>query len=101
MNFITYVCFCLMILRTPRSTRTDTLFTYTTLLRSLADVGDRRKLVQHAVDAHRSYGRAGEGTQQHAPQSVAQCDAKPRRQWRCHDTSVVAGLARQIGRAHV
>src|SRR3546814_8412335 len=30
-----YVCFCLMIRRPPRSTRTDTLFPYTTLFRSI------------------------------------------------------------------
>src|SRR3546814_16315692 len=33
MTFI-YFCFCLMIRRPPRSTRTDTLFPYTTLFRS-------------------------------------------------------------------
>src|SRR3546814_18176377 len=32
------VCFFLMIRRPPRSTRTDTLFPYTTLFRSLRDV---------------------------------------------------------------
>src|SRR3546814_11628119 len=31
------VLFCLMIRRPPRSTRTDTLFPYTTLFRSVAD----------------------------------------------------------------
>src|SRR3546814_18076096 len=38
--FVVFVCF-LMILRPPRSTRTDTLFPYTTLFRSIApSVGD-------------------------------------------------------------
>src|SRR3546814_7025918 len=32
-------CFCLMIRRPPRSTRTDTLFPYTTLFRSLLVAG--------------------------------------------------------------
>src|SRR3546814_11410881 len=32
------LCFFLMIRRPPRSTRTDTLFPYTTLFRSLADL---------------------------------------------------------------
>src|SRR3546814_3397122 len=32
-----FVVFCLMVRRPPRSTRTDTLFPYTTLFRSLAD----------------------------------------------------------------
>src|SRR3546814_16008811 len=34
-------CFVLMILRPPRSTRTDTLFPYTTLFRSAAPLGTR------------------------------------------------------------
>src|SRR3546814_14493232 len=40
-----------MIRRPPRSTRTDTLFPYTTLFRSLADVKRVAPAVQHAVDA--------------------------------------------------
>src|SRR3546814_12903235 len=53
--------FFLMIRRPPRSTRTDTLFPYTTLFRSLADIdantlsetlADFRK--RHGVDAVRS-----------------------------------------------
>src|SRR3546814_5703624 len=39
-----FTCFFLMILRPPRSTRTDTLFPYTTLFRSVEHVS----LVQHA-----------------------------------------------------
>src|SRR3546814_20037597 len=38
-----------MIRRPPRSTRTDTLFPYTTLFRSLAAA----KFVEHSVDVHR------------------------------------------------
>src|SRR3546814_6735394 len=38
-----------MIRRPPRSTRTDTLFPYTTLFRSLA----ASKFVEHSVDVHR------------------------------------------------
>src|SRR3546814_18844199 len=34
-TFLIYSCFFLMIRRPPRSTRTDTLFPYTTLFRSL------------------------------------------------------------------
>src|SRR3546814_9535823 len=37
--FLFFVFFCLMIRRPPRSTRTDTLFPYTTLFRSLASLG--------------------------------------------------------------
>src|SRR3546814_6052066 len=33
--FLCVMCFCLMIRRPPRSTRTDTLFPYTTLFRSI------------------------------------------------------------------
>src|SRR3546814_21031919 len=45
--FVVYFCFFLMLRRPPRSTRTDTLFPYTTLFRSVAD--------QH----HRHPGGAG------------------------------------------
>src|SRR3546814_6706504 len=41
------IFFCLMIRRPPRSTRTDTLFPYTTLFRSDRPEHDRR---QHAGD---------------------------------------------------
>src|SRR3546814_13203624 len=51
-----------MIRRPPRSTRTDTLFPYTTLFRSLArrageDFGDVERLRQEALDL----ARAGDG----------------------------------------
>src|SRR3546814_19849343 len=36
-NYVYFFCFFLMIRRPPRSTRTDTLFPYTTLFRSGAD----------------------------------------------------------------
>src|SRR3546814_8487746 len=36
--FLTFACFFLMIRRPPRSTRTDTLFPYTTLFRSHPDI---------------------------------------------------------------
>src|SRR3546814_20689754 len=39
-------CFCLMIRPPPRSTRTYTLFPYTTLFRSNVDVGGRHHLVE-------------------------------------------------------
>src|SRR3546814_5868727 len=34
LHVLSFLCFCLMIRRPPRSTRTDTLFPYTTLFRS-------------------------------------------------------------------
>src|SRR3546814_6258646 len=40
--YFAFVCF-LMIRRPPRSTRTDTLFPYTTLFRSPARTGDTRR----------------------------------------------------------
>src|SRR4029078_5482168 len=39
--------------------------------RILDDAGDRRELVQHAVDLHRGDGRAFNRGEQHAPQGVA------------------------------
>src|SRR3546814_1962168 len=46
--------FCLMIRRPPRSTRTDTLFPYTTLFRSTAEYENRRD----ADTVRQDYGRA-------------------------------------------
>src|SRR3546814_13315547 len=40
------LCFFLMIRRTPRATRTDTLFPYTTLFRSLAAAAHDNPLLQ-------------------------------------------------------
>src|SRR3546814_7281381 len=40
-----------MIRRPPRSTRTDTLFPYTTLFRSHIDVGDAVEIKRHAAPA--------------------------------------------------
>src|SRR3546814_1991167 len=54
--------FFLMIRRPPRSTRTDTLFPYTTLFRSIAqhglDSAGKRRVGQHRVKVH---GRLGDG----------------------------------------
>src|SRR3546814_16734883 len=47
--------FFLMIRRPPRSTRTDTLFPYTTLFRSL--VGNRCRLVRRTADEAHDLGR--------------------------------------------
>src|SRR3546814_10686386 len=44
MSFVVCLCFFLIILRPPRSTRTDTLFPYTTLFRSLAFRHDNARL---------------------------------------------------------
>src|SRR3546814_1283541 len=45
MFVIVLLCFFLMIRRPPRSTRTDTLFPYTTLFRSMVDQPHRPRLV--------------------------------------------------------
>src|SRR3546814_16052626 len=45
-----------MIRRPPRSTRTDTLFPYTTLFRSVADVGEALAGLAGAVYGHRRDG---------------------------------------------
>src|SRR3546814_1445907 len=53
------MCFLVMIRRPPRSTRTDTLFPYTTLFRAAA--GDRRRPAAqraHAADPPASAGAA-------------------------------------------
>src|SRR3546814_18350338 len=54
MLFILCSFFFLMIRRPPRSTRTDTLFPYTTLFRSLQDAGDHRveKGIEHRQPEH-------------------------------------------------
>src|SRR4051812_26634477 len=39
----------------------------------LADAGDRRELVRHALDLHRGYGGALERREQHSPQRIAKC----------------------------
>src|SRR3546814_16703415 len=49
------LCFFLMIRLPPRSTRTDTLFPYTTLFRSHA-AGDRPRLVARAPEAVEAVG---------------------------------------------
>src|SRR3546814_14614247 len=54
--------FCLMIRRPPRSKRTDTLFPYTTHVRSeQADAPDREQVISRAMlDAEYRYGNASE-----------------------------------------
>src|SRR3546814_8067029 len=49
-NTLFFFIFFLMIRRPPRSTRTDTLFPYTTLFRSLAVVAKRALDIQAAVE---------------------------------------------------
>src|SRR3546814_17449929 len=64
--------FFLMIRRPPRSTRTDTLFPYTTLFRSIAGCGRDGDGRQHAVGGHRAtwpdraFSRQRRGLPRHA-----------------------------------
>jgi hypothetical protein len=43
----------------------------------LAHAGDRRELVQHAIDVHRLHGRALQRGEQNAPQRVPKCYTEP------------------------
>src|SRR3546814_13109662 len=90
-----YFCF-LMIRRPPRSTRTDTLFPYTTLFRSLGGhVGDQRAL--GVLEAQPLHQIVGDGLDAHA---------EPAAPSMAEFTKLVDHVARelrgnQIGRAHV
>src|SRR3546814_16685175 len=100
-----------MIRRPPGSTRTDTLFPYTTLFRSLGDVLDDREAQPGAaeraaaarIDAVEAFGKPG---QMLGRDAVAPIDDRQR------DVAGIAGLEShrdrgagapvfQIGRAHV
>src|SRR3546814_5630583 len=82
--------FFLMIRRPPRSTRTDTLFPYTTLFRSRYQQQYRRRAqpVLPPVDhdplwrqprcAARHGGRRGPAADQHRPGGPARCHRRPR-----------------------
>src|SRR3546814_14781665 len=47
MRFVLFLCFFFMLRRPPSSTRTDTLFPFTTLFRSLVQRTLRRRLHDH------------------------------------------------------
>src|SRR3546814_12855957 len=51
--------FFLMIRRPPRSTRTDTLFPYTTLFRSLHQTGEREAAHPHRIDGEEKEAAVG------------------------------------------
>src|SRR3546814_20296483 len=74
---LSYLFFFLMIRRPPRSTRTDTLFPYTTLFRSLqrhrdAAVADHRAGVIAAPDGEVAAGKLFIGQQRIARPLLAQ-----------------------------
>src|SRR3546814_16568171 len=68
------MCFVLMVRRPPRSTRTDTLFPYTTLFRSEPDKPAIDKMWEHAKAAYAT----AQSTLDHAPsdQSDEACEAE-------------------------
>src|SRR3546814_5425489 len=89
-----------MIRRPPRSTRTDTLFPYTTLFRSIARLFAvglllRDKFTQHATSAHRA-SIASIASQEHRPLGHAVPIADLRLLESDHRLVLF-----QIGRAHV
>src|SRR3546814_11370713 len=57
----TISCFFLMIRRPPRSTRTDTLFPYTTLFRSRPAIHHAAHAAAHAASHHPAHHAAAEG----------------------------------------
>src|SRR3546814_12799462 len=108
--FLLFVFFFLMFRRPPRSTRTDTLFPYTTLFRSLASgagARDRAERDLAVAHAHENFGaRAGEreagqiemvekGGGVHAAQRAVQLERRQRERrgeaLREHDLKDVAG----------
>src|SRR3546814_14719897 len=83
-------CFFLMIRRPPRSTRTDTLFPYTTLFRSVAGAG--------AGAVAQAGGAAGRRRQagRRQPREV-----QPDRPKTHCDCGIEVAAQNEIGRAHV
>src|SRR3546814_13578256 len=114
--FITLFFFCVKLRRPPRSTRTDTLFPYTTLFRSaavsewrraggdVADLGAVRRL--RAQRHHRRLSRSSRDRLHRMPRRVAIAAAAgdvlgriSRRTRTCHRHPTAC--AAEIGRAHV
>src|SRR3546814_19985405 len=97
-----YSFFFLMILRPPRSTRTDTLFPYTTLFRSTdADIETMRKGLNVAIDIrnsaplHFALGRALHDRKHYAEAFDHYREGNRQR------AESIGYDAREIGRAHV
>src|SRR3546814_8078984 len=67
--FMIVIFFFLMIRRPPRSTRTDTLFPYTTLFRSALGGGRFGGAVQQAATQHRRGQRCGDRHRGHDARS--------------------------------
>src|SRR3546814_3697202 len=88
--------FFLMIRRPPRSTRTDTLFPYTTLFRSAGEGGPRRRRHRRDLRASRPDHRAGAGARQSAAASpLPLCGGEDRPRHRSEEhTSELQSLMR-------
>src|SRR3546814_12587902 len=91
-----------MIRRPPRSTRTDTLFPYTTLFRSLAEAAGKRRArrVQHKL-GRRSLAAGGSGiligdghTVQRVPHATEPENRRPA-QWRPSDNTGFLWISRR------
>src|SRR3546814_14562406 len=97
--------FFLMIRRPPRSTRTDTLFPYTTLFRSLSPGIEMAILAGEAVADELLRIGAGVGEDRHAaPDRFALRpvgDRRHRRRLKADGVGLRGLFVRQIGRAHV
>src|SRR3546814_11075821 len=96
--FVWFVCFFLMIRRPPRSTRTDTLFPYTTLFRSA--ITHVRVIDGHGTGAREEQtvllrdGRiAAVGSHVEVPEGATVIDG--------NGQTLIPGLIGKIGRAHV
>src|SRR3546814_20711164 len=101
--------FFLMVWRTPKSTRTDTLFRFTTLFRSArirpvaaAPPADRVQSGRAERDGRERHGNDGRGYRRHLHEAVFRraaavclCRASPGR------GLAQSGRAVEIGRAHV
>src|SRR3546814_14315616 len=101
---IVFVCFFfLMIRRPPRSTRTDTLFPYTTLFRSRRlDESPRQHPRRHmdALSASRALSRSGAPGRRHTRHAAERSTC--RAPIVAHGGRDLAGRWRpEIGRAHV
>src|SRR3546814_15946251 len=93
------VCFFVMIRRPPRSTRTDTLFPYTTLFRSADGMQSRRQRLHCKLWLVAQIPDAVAVAEQQIEAGVARCDG-----WQRFAVCACAERAAQIseiGRAHV
>src|SRR3546814_13925321 len=88
-TFGLFLCFFLMIRRPPRSTRTYTLFPYTTLFRSAGVLRRRPAAQHHGQGAEEPVARPVQGSLQGLIQGLERAGGRP--------VSPVA----EIGRAHV